>query len=51
VPVDIEAQAVRFARDSPLEEAEFELSVPPERKAFPRVLDRFCRLSVTRRQA
>ena len=31
----------RFARDSPLEEAGFELSVPPERKAFPRALGRF----------
>jgi hypothetical protein len=29
---------VRFATDSPLEEAGFELSVPPERKAFARVL-------------
>ena len=40
-----------FARDSLLEEAGFELSVPPERKAFPRALDRFRRPSVTRRQA
>jgi len=30
-----------FAPDSPLEQAGFELSVPPERKAFPRALDRF----------
>ena len=37
--------------DSPLEEAGFELSVPPEGKAFPRALDRFRRPSVTRRQA
>jgi hypothetical protein len=27
--------------DSPLEEAGFELTVPPERKAFSRALDRF----------
>ena len=33
---------VRFASDSPLEEAGFELSVPPERKA---ALDRFRRPS------
>src|SRR5271167_3345676 len=39
-------QEVRFARDSPLEEAGFELSVPPERKAFPRALDRFRRPSL-----
>jgi hypothetical protein len=32
--------------DSPLEEAGFELSVPPERKAFPRALDRFRRPSL-----
>ena len=37
--------------DSPLEQAGFELSVPPERKAFPRALNRFRRPSVTRRQA
>ena len=36
----------RFAADSPLEEAGFELSVPPERKAFPRALDRFRRPSL-----
>jgi hypothetical protein len=42
---------VWFAPDSLLEEAGFELSVPPERKAFPRALDRFRRPSVTRRQA
>ena len=42
---------VGFAPDSVLEEAGFELSVPPERKAFPRALDRFRRPSVTRRQA
>src|SRR5256886_1114143 len=36
---------------SPLEQAGFELSVPPERKAFPTALDRFRRPSVTRRQA
>jgi hypothetical protein len=41
----------RVLYDSPLEEAGFELSVPPERKAFPRALDRFRRPSVTRRQA
>jgi hypothetical protein len=35
-----------FAPDSPLEEAGFELSVPPERKAFPRALDRFRRPSL-----
>src|SRR5271168_1683554 len=40
-----------FAADSPLEEDGFELTVPPERKAFPRALDRFRRPSVTRRQA
>jgi hypothetical protein len=34
-------EEVRFAGDSPLEEGGFELSVPPERKAFPRALDRF----------
>src|ERR1700730_7556404 len=39
---------IRFASDSLLEEAGFELSVPPERKA---ALDRFRRPSVTRRQA
>ena len=39
----------RFACDSALEEAGFELTVPPERKAFPRALDRFRRPSVTRR--
>jgi hypothetical protein len=39
---------VQFAADSPLEEAGFELSVPPERKA---ALDRVRRPSVTRRQA
>jgi len=39
---------LRFAGDSPLEEAGFELSVPPERKA---ALDRVRRPSVTRRQA
>jgi hypothetical protein len=38
----------KFARDSLLEEAGFELSVPPERKA---ALDRVRRPSVTRRQA
>jgi len=32
--------------DSALEEAGFELSVPPERKAFPRALDRFRRPSL-----
>jgi hypothetical protein len=37
-----------IATDSPLEEAGFELPVPPERKA---ALDRFRRPSVTRRQA
>ena len=42
---------VWFVDDSPPEEAGFELSVPPERKAFPRALDRFRRPSVTRRQA
>jgi len=41
-------EEVRFAADSPLEEAGFELSVPPERKA---ALDRVRRPSVTRRQA
>jgi hypothetical protein len=35
------ASEVRFPLDSSLEEAGFELSVPPERKAFPRALDRF----------
>jgi Resolvase, N terminal domain len=40
--------AGRFAADSALEEAGFELPVPPERKA---ALDRFRRPSVTRRQA
>jgi hypothetical protein len=39
------SSAVRFALDSLLEEAGFELSVPPERKAFPRALDRFRRPS------
>ena len=34
---------LRFAVDSPVEEAGFELSVPRERKAFPRALDRFRR--------
>ena len=29
-------EEVRFAGDSPVEEDGFELSVPPERKAFPR---------------
>jgi putative transposase len=38
----------RFLHDSPLEEAGFELPVPPERKA---ALDRVRRPSVTRRQA
>jgi hypothetical protein len=38
----------KFASDSPLEEAGFELSVPPERKA---ALDRVRGPSVTRRQA
>src|ERR1700719_2855136 len=37
---------IEFARDSPVEEAGFELSVPPERKAFPRALDRFRRPSL-----
>jgi hypothetical protein len=41
-------EEVRFAEDSPLEEAGFELSVPPERKAFPRALDRFRRPSSLR---
>ena len=41
------AREVWFARDSPLEEAGFELSVPPERKA---ALDRV-RRPLTRRQA
>jgi hypothetical protein len=41
----------KFAADSSLEEDGFELTVPPERKAFPRALDRFRRPSVTRRQA
>jgi hypothetical protein len=41
-------ERVRFAADSPVEEAGFELSVPPERKA---ALDRVRGLSVTRRQA
>ena len=44
------APKVRFAQDSLLEQAGFELSVPPERKAFPKALDRFRRPSVTRRQ-
>jgi hypothetical protein len=39
-------EEVGFAMDSPLEEAGFELSVPPERKAFPRALDRFRRPSL-----
>jgi hypothetical protein len=39
---------IRFALDSSLEEAGFELPVPPERKA---ALDRVRRPSVTRRQA
>jgi hypothetical protein len=41
-------EKVRFASDSPLEEAGFELLVPPARKA---ALDRVRRPSVTRRQA
>jgi hypothetical protein len=41
-------EEVRFAEDSPLEEAGFELSVPPERKA---ALARVRRPSVTRQQA
>jgi hypothetical protein len=45
------AVKIRFAADSALEEAGFELTVPPERKAFRRGLDRFHRPSVTRRQA
>jgi hypothetical protein len=45
------SDALRFERnrkfaDSSLEEAGFELSVPPERKAFPRALDRFRRPSL-----
>jgi hypothetical protein len=36
----------RFVVDSPLEEAGFELSVPPERRAFPKALDRFRRPSL-----
>jgi hypothetical protein len=40
--------SIRFAPDSLVEEAGFELSVPPERKA---ALDRVRRPSVTRRQA
>jgi hypothetical protein len=39
-------QHVSIIPDSPLEEAGFELSVPPERKAFPRALDRFRRPSL-----
>ena len=31
-------QEIEFAPDSPLEQAGFELSVPPERKAFPTAL-------------
>ena len=42
------SQRHKFACDSSLEEAGFELSVPPERKA---ALDRVRRPSVTRRQA
>jgi hypothetical protein len=33
-------EEVRFARDSPLEEAGFEPSVPPERKAVPSAIAR-----------
>jgi hypothetical protein len=40
------SRGVEFAPDSPLEEAGFELSVPPERKAFPRALHRFRRPSL-----
>jgi hypothetical protein len=39
----------RSSLDSLLERDGFELTVPPERKAFPRALDRFRRPSVTRR--
>ena len=46
--LSLPADLVRFALDSPLEEAGFELSVPPERKA---ALDRVRRPSVIRRQA
>src|ERR1700722_7792857 len=44
-PVGMNSE-IEFARDSPVEEAGFELSVPPERKAFPRALDRFRRPSL-----
>ena len=47
MPLALEcADAVASLRDSLLEEAGFELSVPPERKAFPRALDRFRRPSL-----
>jgi hypothetical protein len=48
MPASPRSEEVGFAHDSALEEAGFELSVPPERKA---ALDRVRRPSVTRRQA
>ena len=47
IKISAALKEVRFAMDSPPEEAGFELPVPPERKA---ALDRVRRPSVTRRQ-